>query len=104
MKKSDVLTWIAALRSGDYKQHRGTLCNTSDLETSNSFCCIGVAAKVLSLKAKLGLSPVTSEVCYYLKITHLQQTELVEMNDALEYSFPEIADWIETNILPNCKE
>lgn len=38
MKKSIATKWVAALRSGDYKQGDGSL---RDSET-NSFCCLGV--------------------------------------------------------------
>jgi hypothetical protein len=38
MKKKYYDTMIVALRSGEYKQHHGTLCN----DDKTAFCCIGV--------------------------------------------------------------
>jgi hypothetical protein len=38
--------WLAALRSGEYKQGRGTLCNAYD----NSYCCLGVLCETNKLE------------------------------------------------------
>lgn len=34
--------WVAALRSGDYEQGRGSL-HTTRVDGTNEFCCLGVA-------------------------------------------------------------
>lgn len=39
--KDEMLTWIAALRSGEYSQTQHTL------NDSAGFCCLGVACKIL---------------------------------------------------------
>jgi len=41
-QKTIVRRWIAALRSGDYEQGRGSL------RKNNAFCCLGVLCDVLS--------------------------------------------------------
>ena len=41
MKKADKKAWVAALRSGKYKQGRGFLCR------DGKYCCLGVAYDVL---------------------------------------------------------
>lgn len=37
--------WIAALRSGEYKQGRATLCATQG-DGSRAYCCLGVLAEL----------------------------------------------------------
>lgn len=40
------IKWVAALRSGEYKQTTGQLADT-DYNDNYSFCCLGVLAEVL---------------------------------------------------------
>jgi len=47
-----VVEWLKALRSGDYKQGRGSLCN------KNKYCCLGVLCEI----AKIPKSVVSSKV------------------------------------------
>lgn len=96
MKKAVKEAWLSALRSGEYKQHCGSLCNTfgSDrLMTANKFCCIGVIG---SLK-KLNVC-ATHDVTDAVGLNIFQTDRLIAMNDIDKKSFPEIADWIEANI------
>lgn len=95
--------WIAALRSGEYKQGQQTLCSYAD----SKYCCLGVAAKIsganfleivgkqwvkldsdLNLPSVLKGSGANSDLVY----------DLVSLNDHENKSFPEIADWIESNV------
>lgn len=41
MNKTIMKKWVKALRSGKYKQGRGTLCQV-DKKGNKSFCCLGV--------------------------------------------------------------
>ncbi len=112
MKKSVCIAWIEALRSGNYKQHRGSLTSNScsiDLPTfkgAKAHCCLGVAIEV---DCKInGNNPdevrLISVVGHYISINGPEQATLIYMNDTEYKSFPEIADYIEANILPNCTE
>lgn len=43
--REDITKWVEALRSGEYKQCKGTLHNAS----TGGFCCLGVYAAVSGL-------------------------------------------------------
>lgn len=82
--------WVAALRSGKYKQHRGLL------QDSGAYCCLGVMLVV-------GKKASTLRLADYGQIDVIlgseeTRTKLTAMNDQEKLSFPEIADWIEANI------
>jgi hypothetical protein len=93
--------WVPALRSGKYKQGRGSLV------CDEKYCCLGVAGVVSGLKAEdmdgfvdfngdeLGLETtlVPSEL-RHAALSH----ELICMNDSEDKTFEEIADWIEENL------
>lgn len=49
MKKEIADKWVAALRSGDYKQGEGTLRFTNDGTKETSFCCLGVLCDISGL-------------------------------------------------------
>jgi hypothetical protein len=101
--------WIAALRSGEYQQ--GIKCLKKDKyveETLNevcyTYCCLGVANEVLELKEfsseylfntykKLGLYDHCGSIAPFISI----YGSLTEMNDSCEYTFSQIADFIEKN-------
>jgi hypothetical protein len=40
-----IADWVAALRSGEYKQAKGHLCG----ERTGGYCCLGVAGKLIGL-------------------------------------------------------
>jgi hypothetical protein len=111
MTKEQCKTWIAALRSGKYKQGKGGFKRISN----NSYCCLGVAAEVCNV---VELRDDTCGIfAYWVNSnqdytdflpeefipTDIQQT-LVLFNDEEEYTFPELADYIEQKILPMCKD
>lgn len=84
--------WVAALRSGEYKQ------GTSFLYRSNgTYCCLGVLAKtqLLRTKPELHRSLLTPEELGMLGMSEAIATRLVLFNDNRGMSFSEIADWIE---------
>lgn len=98
--------WIAALRSGNYKQGTGKLY---DSET-DAYCCLGVLAnecRLLPKKVMDGRAFLLDKP--YRKIANLigdlEMRYLVRKNDgnwktgAQNYPFPEIADYVE-KILP----
>lgn len=95
--------WVAALRSGEYKQGTGVLYNPD----TDCYCCLGVAAVLCQVpKDKIvGASIIRHELHFSIP----QQIrgaagegcfvgDLTEMNDLEHKSFPEIADYIEQNL------
>ena len=107
MDKELKAKWIAALRSGKYKQGAGEL-KTSE----NSFCCLGVLADVIApddwmtcpdTDRPIGNSKVSATGDgFYIKYKYLDdqdiQAKLAKMNDSRDYSFTDIADYIEENL------
>jgi hypothetical protein len=98
MKQDIAKQWVAALRSGDYKQGQGQLKNSA---RADYYCCLGVLAE---------LSPYPYVGCSsYLKTNIVDwaglQTglgvggdiDLIEENDRWRKSFEQIADIIEAN-------
>lgn len=107
LKDSTKKTWVAALRSGAYKQGRGVLRSKN-----NCFCCLGVLADACKVKwhkienyseygfftrdatSRLYLSP---EFLNTIGLSDTHQMTLSAMNDDKK-SFDEIADYIEEKI------
>lgn len=90
--------WVAALRSGEYKQGKYVLyCRAID-----SFCCIGVAGKIkgVSLEEMEGKSNPGSDKVYKscINLGDSFVRTLTLMNDYQGKSFSDIADWIEQNL------
>ena len=101
--------WIAALKSGEYRQGFGFLHN-KDL---NVFCCLGVGC---DLMIKRGVEEFTSftsefkshveyngksgnpprEMQQYFGINTSDVEDLVELNDTEKKTFQEIANFIKT--------
>jgi hypothetical protein len=107
--------WLAALRSGDYRQGWGGL----RLRGGRHHCCLGVLMDVRGCEVDPGgflrqvaivLDPRSGD-CHYEEgsgfihpenarrwgLTIHDQLRLAEMNDAGD-SFKKIADWIEKNL------
>lgn len=80
--------WMAALRSGEYRQTTNTLCDELPMP---SYCCLGV----LCVIAKQELD---SSAYNWLTKTTRDYGPFVEMNDDQGKTFPEIADYIEKNL------
>jgi len=101
LPKEFATKWLAALRSGEYKQGRGRLVG------ENGYCCIGVGGKVCGLSDNdmnncgLILSriiPTTHSIPTEIRgSTHLTE-HIVCLNDSEGKTFTEIADWIEQNV------
>lgn len=49
--------WIAALRSGDYRQGRGQLRSED-----NSFCCLGVLCNLHAMHHRVGAAKQTNQL------------------------------------------
>lgn len=119
-----LISWLAALRSGKYKQ--GRYCLVRD----DAFCCLGVLGTLLpdskcvgdslsidgrqhfytlsesfydvGLKEKIDIDDFVElrehckNVTEFESVTGLQNV-LTILNDKARWSFGQIADWIETN-------
>ena len=106
-------TWLAALRSGKYKQGR------EYLHSDNKFCCLGVAYDARGgkwndynetligqcdklLSQFIGdKPPVPKNVMRVLEQINNNQTVedyLIKLNDNKEWSFKQIANWIEKHL------
>lgn len=95
--------WVAALRSGKYRQGRGHLRNNND-----EYCCLGVLCDVVdTTRWESGYTcyeyeecsgQLPSEMVKYLDISDVNQSSLINMNDIKKSTFEEIADWIEKNV------
>lgn len=120
--------WIAALRSGEFKQAQSELHNAE----SDSYCCLGVLCKVAGAEwTSFEKEKEADEGTYLVTLDHVpvkdgqllgdtdneelepaacekfgipDQSILIGMNDGNEilgikpHSFAEIADWIEANL------
>lgn len=102
--------WVAALRSGEYKQGKMFL-----MDSYGNFCCIGVAGKVCDVPDKIlagrGLIvcedavetdlPIEfNDIPKILKGKSYDGTLIRELTDRNDrgVSFSKIADWIEQNV------
>lgn len=116
--------WVKVLRSGRYKQTDGQL-GISRPDSGESFCCLGVLAKVAAAEGVIprpqwtnrgpdrinemyvavsgpdGDEEEVGQLGIYLKdlgLTQSRQAALINLNDDKCASFKEIADYIEKKI------
>ncbi len=102
--------WIEALESGKYKQGQ------ENLRKGDKYCCLGVLCDIIdtskwysydfeglyeytynNVEASYGTT-LPYNLRIKLEITPEQQSELIQLNDAEDYDFPAIADWIKENL------
>lgn len=104
--------WVAALRSGKYKQGKYALKNKKD-----EYCCLGVACEVAGIKASeypdedtiyqfdgmiehLDESTLNyfgiADYGFYNQNNNIQNNSLIKLNDTEGYNFDQIADVIES--------
>jgi hypothetical protein len=102
--------WIAALRSGKYKQGDGRLYSAED----DTYCCLGVASRIAgntcktmrdhgNLDSDALARGVPKALCIIGDNRHSRLVnQLVAMNDGtdgfVKHSFSRIATWIEKNL------
>lgn len=99
--------WVAALRSGEYKQGRTRLKNEF-----GEYCCLGVLTEVSGVEGRWedtsnGTYWVDPEGSFFSAyppeirgetLGAMKTTDLIHLNDTQRKTFPEIADWIEENL------
>lgn len=107
MNKEQMIKWIKALRSGDYIQHRGSLADS--IENPTAFCCLGLNAHIngINLDEESNGYKFNHDCLDKFDKLDIISTNTISrlwyMNDGIDtgkHTFPEIADWIETNLLP----
>jgi hypothetical protein len=97
-----MVDWVAALRSGNFKQGK------TYLNKDNVFCCLGVLCEVAHVPKTVSQSYIkydgdaialTKKLREQFNISYPQVDHLIGMNDNVPHkSFNEIADWIEANL------
>lgn len=123
MKKSVAKKWVAALRSGKYRQGKTRLRVAGETRRQDSFCCLGVLCDVhrtttgkgrwylgaFEPAGEVGSAMVTPDTvvawaglgsCNPKVPAHnpsTRGTSLAEFNDHLGKTFAEIADLIEAH-------
>ncbi len=101
--------WIAALRSGKYKQGQGALCEETKLGVYK-YCCLGVAEMVCGNRIENILDMgISEDLRKNSKVPKILKTprpgsiiglgdDFVDMNDTRKFSFKRIATFIEKNL------
>lgn len=108
MNKKIKAKWLRALRSGKFKQGKGTLCQKTD--AGYEFCCLGVLAHIaidepwrriggrFTFKGNEGYTTIFGdEVAQKFGLSVMAHNSLTRMNDDGQ-SFSEIANWIEKHL------
>lgn len=99
--------WVAALRSGKYKQGRCLLKQGNPFDLS--YCCIGVLFDLVNPLGwrQIGWKYFTYEdrgtmthpfIAEEILLTYKQACKLTRMNDGEDCDFNQIANYIERNI------
>jgi hypothetical protein len=89
MTDDEARAWVAALRSGEYKQGKGQLKTPE-----GNFCCLGVANEVMALGV-LDTNGTLQMGKIYMKLPSGLQERLFGLNDSHSLTFAEIAAYIE---------
>jgi hypothetical protein len=109
MKKDIKIGWVAALRSGKYRQRKYALC------CDGEYCCLGVLCEInglhkeskdndpdgynsYSYKDTSDSENVPEAFADEIELSEKHRNTLTHMNDTNEKTFAEIADWIEENL------
>lgn len=110
--------WVAALRSGEYKQGYGALhCGSDDPKVDGGFCCLGVLCEVAVKEGVIdagfqayswsnfqygsregGILP--ESVCRWADVTavpDIHDGPATHWNDTVRFNFEQIAEMIESD-------
>lgn len=103
--------WVAALRSGDYDQGTGELTVGREDKKEFAYCCLGVACKSVGMPdnslhpySSLGQAKHSETNVFKLSGIPIEligtdlEASLMDINDYEDYTFLEIADWIEEHV------
>lgn len=108
--------WIAALRSGQYRQGCGSLCETIEYPF---YCCMGVFGRISGAEDAYLRYPSPVESTHWWPFHNVRVRSPVNemgriskgesihlnpmcqiLNDVSKWSFNEIADWLDTEARP----
>lgn len=109
---ANVALWIAALRSGEYRQTTGCLTRVDDNGTNPKHCCLGVACVVTGVSGKVRSYIVDYDFgpeCEYVHdgvmsktyfedtfgLNNVTQYSLTAINDHRDLDFKVVADVLE---------
>lgn len=111
-RKEAYYLWIGALRSGKYRRTTGQLSETRKGHTY--FCALGLLCELARRdggdawqRDEFGYGSYKNEdtilpevIQKFMGLSYAQCEEIMELNDCNDYSFRQMADYIETNIIP----
>lgn len=100
MKKALKSKWVAALRSGKYKQTTSVLKHVSERDNL-SYCCLGVLCEISPRVKKLNGDEdiiLSTDALNYAGFDYAVSGQLQSMNDDGGNGFKRIATWIEKNL------
>ena len=80
LRKENKEKWVESLRSGKFKQSRGKF------KDNGEYCALGVYYNIF----KADKDDLFSTPLYF---------QIILLNDIKNYSFNEIADWVEENVM-----
>lgn len=107
MKPRLTKRWIKALRSGEYKQGQ---CY---LKKEDKYCCLGVLIEVVNgpeifepfkdylfqvIKGTPNCCSLPQDIINKIEISYEIVSNLINMNDNLNYSFDQIANYLEEEL------
>ncbi len=105
--------WLKDLRSGNYKQTKGSLCDRGTKTCKAKYCCLGVLGRsiqkldafpiifkdaVISYKGTSHSKILPGDLINELGLNYRVIGQLTYLNDTENRSFKEIADWVEKNL------
>lgn len=107
MKLVTLKEWTDALRSGKFKQGRRATKQTDVIDPTPddyTYCCLGVLAEISGADedGELIIPDDWNELLTHWGVGFLQ-SELVRLNDSAEFSFNQIADYLEGKDIQNEK-
>jgi hypothetical protein len=85
--------WCKNLKSGEYPQEHGSMHNRD----KTAFCCLGVAREIFPRYTQVETTTGTSWFTH-MGLTEDIVTDLINLNDGVRWTFPQIAGWIEQNV------
>ena len=86
--------WIAALRSGEYRQGTGQFFD----KTEQCYCSLGLGLLANNIPLADGNNGLDNYPALERIIPSRIQAEIISLNDDRGLPFSEIADWIEQNV------
>lgn len=95
MTKTLKTKWLAALRSGKYKQGRCAL------KEDGKFCCLGVLNDIAGARQNYKFADERAKVCLVdgdYRAAQKAEDILIDLNDRKKFTFKRIAVWVENNL------